>query len=73
MPWLNYLSPLNDPNLRRLFGDGDGTGTVDGVDFAAFGTLFGQTLPDSPFDFDADGAIDANDFAAFGGRFGLTI
>ncbi len=34
---------------------------------------FGQTLPNSPFDFDSNGTIDGADFSQFGGRFGLTL
>ncbi len=45
IPTLNYLNPLNGTCIRRLFGDFDGNGTVDGsADFAAFGNRFGITL-----------------------------
>jgi hypothetical protein len=44
IPSFSYTSPLNDPNLRRLFGDSNNDGTVDGTDFAAFGSVFGQTI-----------------------------
>jgi hypothetical protein len=73
IPYLNYTSPLNDPNLRRLFGDSNNDGIVDGTDFAAFGAAFGQTVANSPFDFNNDGTIDGTDFAAFGNRFGATL
>ncbi len=75
IPSLNYTSPLNDPNLRRLFGDINGDGTIDGPnDFSAFGAAFGITSVASPFDFNNDGTIDgSNDFSAFGARFGLTL
>lgn len=71
IPSLGYTSPLNDPNLRRLFGDVNADGTVDGSDFAALGTAFGGTSV--AFDFDANGTVDGSDFAAFGARFGLTL
>jgi hypothetical protein len=67
----NYQSPLNDPNLRRLFGDADANGTVDGNDLSGFGAVFGGS--GVAFDFDANNTIDASDFAAFGARFGVTL
>ena len=75
IPSLGYTSTLNDPNLRRLFGDINGDGTVDGTnDFAQFGNAFGTTTANSPFDFDANGNIDGPaDFAQFGARFGVTL
>jgi photosystem II stability/assembly factor-like uncharacterized protein len=73
IPSLGYTSTLNDPSLRRLFGDFNNDGTVDGTDFAAFGTAFGQTAANSPFDINGDGTVDGTDFAQFGTRFGLTL
>jgi hypothetical protein len=73
IPSLNYTSTLNDPNLRRLFGDSNNDGTVDGTDFAAFGSVFGQTVANSPFDFNGDGTVDGTDFAEFGAHFGTTL
>jgi hypothetical protein len=73
IPYLSYLSPLNDPNLRRLFGDSNSDGTVDGTDFGNFGSVFGQTVANSPFDVNNDGTVDGTDFAAFGTRFGMTL
>jgi hypothetical protein len=73
-PGLGYLSPLNDPSLRRLFGDINGDGQVDGgTDFAAF--ALGDVTPITmALDFNADGTIDGGtDFAEFGDRFGRTI
>src|SRR5439155_16859470 len=32
----NYQSALNDPTLRRLYGDSNNDGTVDGTDFGFF-------------------------------------
>ena len=64
---------LNDPSLRRLFGDSNADGTVDGTDFGDFGSVFGQTLANSPFDVNADGAVDGTDFGQFGARFGVTL
>ena len=71
----SFTSPNGptDTTLRRLFGDNENNGTVDGADFAAFGGSFGSTGPGIPFDFDNNGTIDGSDFAAFGGRFGLTL
>jgi hypothetical protein len=54
--------------FHRLFGDADGNGSVDALDFRAFRLAFGT---DSfVFDFDGDGDVDAADFVAFRGRFG---
>src|SRR5439155_7298509 len=33
IPSLGYQSTLNDPTLRRFFGDSNNDGTVDGTDF----------------------------------------
>lgn len=63
----DYTSPL----LKRLFGDSDGNGIVDGSDFGAFGIAFGGSS--FAFDFDNNGTINAVDFGAFGARFGLTV
>lgn len=71
IPAIGYSSTLNDPNIRRLFGDGDGNGTVDGADFSLFGSSFAQNI--DPFDFDANGTVDGIDFAQFGSRFGVSI
>jgi hypothetical protein len=73
VPAGNYLSPneAGDVQLRRLFGDTDNNGTVDGTDFGSF-PPFG-TVADSPFDFDNNGAIDGSDFGAFGTRNGYSL
>ena len=73
IPSLGYTSTLNDPTLRRLFGDFNNDGTVDGTDFSQFGATFGQTVANSPFDFNGDGTVDGIDFAQFGNRFGITL
>ncbi len=72
---IGFTSNPGDPALRRLFGDINGDGTVDGPnDFAQFGSVFGTTAAGNPFDFNNDGTIDGtNDFAAFGNRFGVTL
>jgi hypothetical protein len=71
IPSLNYSSTLNDPNLRRLFGDADANGTINAADFADFGNVFGGASV--AFDFDNNGTINAIDFAEFGNRFGVTM
>jgi hypothetical protein len=73
IPNASFQSGLNDPTLRRLFGDTNNDGTVDGTDFGDFGTVFGATLANSPFDFNTDGTVDGTDFGEFGTRFGLTL
>ena len=70
-----FTSTAGDPTLRRLFGDSNNDGTVDGTDFGDFGNSFGLTFVPgtNPFDSNADGTVDGTDFAEFGGRFGLTL
>lgn len=62
-------------DIRRLFGDTDGNGSVDGaIDFPAFGAAFNTVSVVSPFDFDGNGSVDgAIDFPAFGARFNTTL
>jgi hypothetical protein len=65
---------VGDPTtnkLFRLFGDADGSGTVDALDFGAFLGAFGTANPN--FDFDNGGAVDALDFGQFLQRFGTGI
>jgi hypothetical protein len=57
--------------LFRLFGDADGGGTVDAIDFGAFLGAFGTN--NSIFDFDNGGTVDALDFGQFLQRFGTGI
>jgi hypothetical protein len=73
VPSLGYLSPLNDPTLRRLFGDFNNDGSMDGTDFGNFGAVFGQHVVGNAFDFTSDGTVDGTDFAQFGSRFSVTL
>jgi hypothetical protein len=67
-----YATPATGPGcIHRLFGDADGDGDVDAVDFGAFRGAFG-TGP-SIFDADADGDTDAADFGGFRARFGMSV
>lgn len=63
--------------FHRLFGDSNGSRTVDGADFSSFGGAFGSSIGQNPnvpyFDSNLDGTIDGSDFAEFGARFGVTI
>ncbi len=60
----------------RLYGDMDGDGDVDGIDFAkyfsaAYGSRIGSTKYRAELDFDGDGDIDGLDFArGFSPRYG---
>ncbi len=71
----NYV----EGGIKRLFGDINGDGTIDGsTDFAGFGSVFGLSSGapsfNAAFDFNGDGTIDGStDFAQFGARFGRTI
>lgn len=58
--------------LIRLFGDADGDGDVDAVDFGAFRVAFGGSN-NTAMDFDSDGDVDAMDFSRFRQRFGQTV
>lgn len=64
-------------DIKRLFGDINGTGTVDSTDLGIFGTTFGLASSDpgfiAGFDSDGNGEIDSTDLGALGSRFGLTI
>jgi len=64
-------------NIRRLFGDVNGNGLVDGGDFGQFGSAFGLNREDPSFNeqFDAndDGNINGGDFGPFGSRFGTGL
>jgi hypothetical protein len=68
----NYVlagTPAN--GLFRLYGDNNGSGTVDALDFGAFLSAFGAGP--SIFDFDNNGTTDAADFGQFLQRFGTGI
>jgi hypothetical protein len=68
----DYVLAGNTANkLFRLFGDSDGNGVVNSLDFASFRSAFG--LGASIFDFNNDGQTNSNDFAEFRKRFGLAI
>jgi len=58
-------------NFHRLFGDADGNGSVDALDFRAFRAAFGSAS--AVFDLDNDGDTDAADYVAFRGRFGVSV
>jgi len=72
----NYVfasAAFPDPptNIFRLFGDADGNGSVNSIDFATFRSFFG--IGTSFFDFNNDGQTNSDDFAAFRLRFGLMV
>ena len=75
IPSVSYISPLDNSNLRRLFGDIDNNGTVEGaIDFTSFGAEFNSSGANLAFDFNNDGTVDgAVDFPAFGARFNTTL
>ncbi|CAN5351563.1 hypothetical protein BH11PLA2_BH11PLA2_31520 [soil metagenome] len=71
IPSLSYSSLFNDPNLRRVAGDSNGDGTINGSDLVAFGNAFGGS--DTHFDFDNNGTVNGADLVILGNRFGLTL
>jgi predicted outer membrane repeat protein len=68
-------SPTDDliVNTHRLFGDGNGDGSVTAVDFNAFRLLYGSPAGNSGFDYNGDGDVTAADFNEFRLRYGSTI
>jgi hypothetical protein len=66
------LDPFVPPtNIFRLFGDADGNGYIDLLDFAAFRGAYGHES--SAFSFDGVGPVDLLDFAQFRSRYGMTV
>ena len=66
-----------ETGILRLYGDYDGTGTVDSTDLGVLGTTYGLTST-SPayieaFDSDGNREIDSTDLGRFGTNFGLSI
>jgi hypothetical protein len=59
------------PGLFRYYGDSNGDGVVNSVDFVAFRTAFG-TGP-SIFDFNNDGQTNSTDFVEFRRVFGTSV
>ena len=47
--------------------------TVMVESFGDFGSVFAQTVANSPFGYISDGTVDGTDFAQFGARFGTTL
>ncbi len=63
--------------LFSLFGDADGSGVVNALDYATFRPTFGSSVGQAAYvdwlDFDNDGAINAFDYARFRDRFGSSV
>ncbi len=63
--------------LFRLFGDANGNGVVNALDYAmfvpAFGSSTGQPAYRDYLDFDGSGTINAFDFSQFRNRFGASV
>ena len=57
--------------FHRLFGDADGSATIDQADFAAFRAAYGAAS--NIFDADGNNIVDQADFSEFRARFGVTI
>ena len=72
----NYVFGDSD-GLFSLFGDSDGDGDVDALDYVRFASSFLQKLGepnfDADFDFDRDDDVDALDYSLFGQNFLKTI
>lgn len=63
--------------FTKLFGDSDGNGVVDGLDYSDFGnangTSTGQPGFRDYFDFDGDGNIGPDDYASFVANFNKSV
>jgi hypothetical protein len=58
--------------IYRLFGDADGSGQIDLLDFAQFRSAFNPNF-NSIFDFDGSGTVDLLDFNQFRTRYGMMV
>jgi hypothetical protein len=63
--------------IKRLYGDFDGSGTVNALDYGHFRLAYGTSSGDPAyvafFDYDASGAINAFDYGQFRLRYGLSM
>jgi hypothetical protein len=63
--------------LSRYYGDVNGDGVVNGLDFGLFRTAFGTAAGDRGYldylDYNADGAVNRLDFRQFRSRFGIPL
>jgi hypothetical protein len=63
--------------LFRYYGDVNGDGVVNGLDFGFVRSAFGKAIGDpgylSYLDYNADGAVNGLDFGQFRSRFGIPL
>ena len=63
--------------LFRLYGDVNGSKSVNGLDMTAFRTAFGTAIGDAGYgsylDFNGDGVINGADLVEFRKRFGSML
>jgi hypothetical protein len=68
---------FHQTNIKRLFGDFDGSGTVNAFDYGKFRLAYGSGSSDSTYvaflDYDGSGAINAFDYGQFRLRYGSSI
>jgi uncharacterized delta-60 repeat protein len=75
----NGIAMTTAPTFRfhELFGDTNGSRSVNAADYTAFRNAFGKSLGqggyDAALDFDGNGSINALDFSQFRSRFGKSI
>jgi len=68
----NFQTPATGASrVFRMFGDNDGDGDVDSIDFGQFRAAFGGA--NATFDHDGDGDVDSVDFGQFRSRFGSAV
>jgi hypothetical protein len=68
---------FHQTNIKRLFGDFDGSGTVNAFDYGKFRLAYGSASGDPAYvaflDYDGSGAINAFDYGQFRLRYGSSI
>jgi hypothetical protein len=70
-------SDYSQTNIKRLYGDFDGSGTVNALDYGHFRLAYGSASTDAAYlaflDYDGSGAINAFDYGQFRLRYGSSI
>jgi uncharacterized delta-60 repeat protein len=77
----DYVTPTTGTaatgRIHRLFGDGNGDGSVNGTDFSTFRFTFGSSIGMANYradmDFNSDGSVNGTDWTQFRSRFGSTL
>ena len=77
LPDARYAVVPTQGHFHRLFGDGNGDGTVDLTDAGEFGNTYGLAVGhhnyNAAYDADGDGVVGPDDQAQFNAHFGQSI